>query len=123
MPPSAAVLVHAIKDVTIVDFNQAVIVDDTQIARIGQQLHDLVDRQARKKIILDFSKTRSLSSSALSILIALRSKADQINGRIVICGLGKELKRAFKITNLHKLFTICKNEETALAKFGVTTAG
>ena len=123
MPPSAPILVHAIKDVTIVDFNQAVIVDDAQITKIGRQLHDLVERQARKKIILDFSKTRSLSSSALSALITLRKKADEINGQVVICGLGKELKRAFKITNLHKLFTICKNEEKALARFGVTTAG
>lgn len=121
--PTSAVLVHAIRDVTIVNFNQAVIVDDAHVQEIAKQLYALVDAQARKKIILDFSMTKSFSSSALGVLLTLRKKAEDIKGRVVVCGLGKELKRAFKIANLHKLVGLYKNEEKALGAFGLTSAG
>lgn len=123
MPSSARLLIHPIRDVTIVNFNDTSILDTVHVEQIGEDLYDLVDRKARRKLILDFSKVQLLSSSALGVLITLRKKAEQIKGQVIICGLRKDLKKVFKITKLEKLFTFCDDEEQALARFGITTAG
>ena len=123
MPTAPRLLIHTIRDATIVNFNDKTILDNAQVQQIGEQLYELVDRKDRKKLILDFTNVKLLSSSAIGVLITLRKKAEQIKGRVVLCGLRNELMKVFKITNLHKLFKFCKNEEKALAVFGITTAG
>ena len=123
MATPARLLIHPIRDVTIVNFNETTILDTVQVEQIGEQLYDLVDKRDRKKLILDFSDVRLLSSSALGVLITLHGKAGKIKGRVILCGLRQELMKMFKITKLHKLFTFCDNEEQALAAFGLTTAG
>jgi anti-anti-sigma factor len=116
-------LIHPLRDVTVVTFSDASILDTQQVQQIGQQLFDLVDKQARRKIVLDFEKVRFLSSSALGILITLRKKADAIKAKVVFCNLRDELRKVFKITNLEKMFEFYESEEKALGVFGVTTAG
>ena len=123
MPPSSPMLSHQIRDVTIVNFEQTAIIDTEQVRRIGEQLQQLVGAQARRKIVLDFSKVRALSSSALGVLITAQKTASEAKGQVVLCGLRKDLRKVFKIAGLNRMFTFCNDEEAALAKFGVTTAG
>lgn len=123
MAGAARLLIHPIRDVMIVNFQDASILDTALVEAIGQELYGLVEGQNRKKIVLDFAKVQFLSSSALGVLITLRKKAAAIKGDIVVCSLRKELMKVFEITNLTKLFTFKTNEEQALAHFGVTTAG
>lgn len=123
MARSFNLVTQSIRDVTIVDFNQPTIVDPQQVQEMDRQLADLIDGQARKKLILDFSKVKTLSSSAIGTLLSLQKKADGMKGKVVLCGVQKEVRQVFKISGLHKLFTFCKSEEAALGKFGVTTAG
>ncbi len=115
-------LIHQIRDVTVVNFNETSILDAMQVEQIGTQLDDLVEKQARQKILLDFSNVRLLSSSALGVLVTLQKKARQIKGRAVICGLRPELRKVFKITSLDKLFDFYDDESSGLAAFGVTAA-
>ncbi len=123
MPGSGRLFIHPVRDVTVVNLADASILDAQQVQQIGDELYDLVDKQARRKIIIDFSKVRFLSSSALGVLITLRKKADQIKGKVVFCSLREDLRKVFKITNLEKMFEFYDNEEKALGVFGVTTVG
>jgi anti-anti-sigma factor len=120
---AARLLIHTMRDVTIVNFEESSILDTMQIEAIGKTLYELVDVRNCKKLILDFTKVHYLSSSALGVLITLRTKSSAIKGTLVICGLRKELMKVFEITNLKKMFTFCPGETEALATFGVTTAG
>jgi len=122
MPGAARLLIHPFRDVTVVNFQDGSILDTAQVEAIGEELYDLVNK-GRKKIVLDFTKVQFLSSSALGVLIMLRKKAAAIKGEVAICGLRKELMKVFEITNLTKMFAFAANEETALAHFGMTTAG
>ena len=115
MSGSAGVLIDLVKDVTVVKFNQASIVDAAEATRIGKQLDVLVDDQAPKKIVLDFSQVRALSSSALGVLIRLRQRIAEIEGHVLVCGLGRELKTTFQIAKLDKLFACCEDRHKALA--------
>lgn len=123
MAAATRLLIHKMRDVTVVNLNDSSILDALQVEQIGEELFDLVTAKACKKIVLDFSKVRFLSSSALGILIRLRKEAQDIKGKIVFCGLRKDLRQIFKITNLEKLFDFYDNEEQALNAFGVTTSG
>jgi len=116
-------MTHQMRDVTVVNLHDSSILDTQQVDELGEELNKLVDERACKKIVIDFSKVKFLSSSALGVLIRMQKKAREIKGRVILCGLKKELLQVFKITSLDKLFEFTDNEEQALAVFGVTTAG
>jgi anti-anti-sigma factor len=123
MSDSQRLLVEDLKDVTVVTFQDISILDALQIDEIGEELYDLVENKDRKKLVLDFSNVKFLSSSALSVLITLHKKAVQSKGKVILCDLRDDLKKVFEITRLDRMFTFCANNEEALAAFGRTTAG
>jgi anti-sigma B factor antagonist len=123
MASTGRLLIQPLRDVTVVNFADASILDAQQVQQIGDELYDLVDKQARRKIVLDFERVRFLSSSALGVLITLRKKSDAIKGKIVFCNLRGDLRKVFKITNLEKMFEFYDSEEKALGVFGITTVG
>ena len=119
MPPEARLLIQKIADVTVVDFQDARILDTYQVEEIGKQLYQLVDSLNRKKLVLDFSKVQFLSSSALGILLDLHRRAKAIKGEVVLCGLRPEIKQVFDLMKLNKLFKLHPGEAEALHHFGV----
>ena len=123
MSGKANLITQQFKDVTVVTVNDTALLDAAGIHRLGQDLFELVDRKARRKIVLDFSSVKFLSSSALGILLDLRKKATAIKGVVILCGIRPELHKVFKITNLNKLFQFFDTEEAALNSFGIATGG
>jgi anti-anti-sigma factor len=123
MAGSGRLLIQSFRDVTVVNFNDASILDTVQVQQIGEELYGLVDARAIRKLILDFSNVKFLSSSALGVLITLRKKSDEIKGKVLLCSMKPDLRKIFKITNLEKLFDFYENEEKALGYFGVSTMG
>jgi len=116
-------LIQTIRDVTIVTFEDASLLEATQIEAVGNELYPLVDSKARTKLVLDLTKVKFLASSALGVLVNLRNKSVAIKGTLVLCGLQKDLMKVFELTNMKKLFTFTATEADALARFGVTGAG
>jgi anti-sigma B factor antagonist len=90
------------------------------IRRIATELYGLVEEQAHRKIILDFTDVRFLSSQMLQTLIVLHNKSSLIQGKIVLCGLRPDLAKVFKIAKLEKLFAFATDEHDALARLGVS---
>ena len=123
MSGTVKLLTHHMRDVTVVNLNDCSILDAQQVEELGGELNHLVDDRACRKIVIDFTKVKFLSSSALGVLIRLQKKSQEIKGSIALCGLRKELMQIFKITSLDKLFTFYDTEEQALTAFGVTTVG
>lgn len=120
MSTPARLLIQPIRDVTVVNFQDASILDTAVVDEIGRALYELVDAQARRKLILDFTNVRFLSSSALGVLITLKKKSSAIKGDVVLCSMRPELKKVFEITNLNKMFKFCDNENKALGHFGIS---
>ena len=115
----AQLVVQTLGDVVVVDLGSTTVLDAPTIEAVGKRLYELVDKQAQRKIILDFSQVRFLSSMILGVLIRLRKRAEAIHGRVVICGLRPELHKVFKISKLDRLFEFYSNEEEALKSFDV----
>lgn len=116
-------VMYSIRDVTIVVFNEPMVLDSLQVQQIGEELYRLVDAKACRKLILDLSKVQMLSSAALGVLINLKKKADTIKGKVVLCGVRKEPMKVFTITHLNKVFDMKQTEEEALSVFGLTSQG
>jgi len=115
-------LVQTVGDVTVVDLGSSSLLEGPAIEALGKRLFELVDEQARRKVIVDFSQVRLLSSMMLGVLVRLQKRAEGIKGRIVLCGLRPDLMKVFKITQLHKLFDFYKDENEALNSFDVYMA-
>ena len=122
MATSARLLIQDIRGVTVVTFQEISILDALQIDEIGEEIYQLVDEQAKTKMVLDFANVRFLSSSALGVLITLSKKMEAIKGQMVLCSLQADLLEVFQISRLDRLFTFRDNEQKALAVFGVTMA-
>lgn len=109
--------VEDIGDVTVVNFTDKKILDPDNIQIIGEQLFSLVDELGRRKLLLNFSKVEYLSSAALGKLITLNKKVGAASGKLVLCNIDPQIYEVFEITKLNKIFTIEKEEQTALQAF------
>lgn len=114
------IMVQKVQDVTVVDFQDARLLETHLIDQLGEQLYRLVEKLDRKKLVLDFSKVQFLSSAAIGVLLNLHKKSLAIKGTLVLCGLKKDLMKVFEIMKLNKLFKIVPDEKEALSVFGVS---
>jgi anti-sigma B factor antagonist len=112
-------LVQRYKDVTVINFQNVSVLDSANIESLGRNLMELVEKQDHRKVVLEFSAVRFMSSQALGVLLQLKRAMDPVKGVIVIAGIRPELHKVFKITNLHKLFTFKDDLDKALAQFDV----
>lgn len=110
----SGLIITRLFDVTTVTFRDTSILDGAVVEAIGRELYELVDSQALRKLTLDFTAVRFLSSSMLGVLIQLHKKSQAIKGRLVICGLKPELKKVFKIMRLEKVLQFADDEAEAL---------
>ena len=105
------------KDVKVVDFVDSKILDEANIAEIGQHLTGLVAAKDRPKILLDFAKVDHLSSAALGMLINVNNKVKERNGQLRLASIKPQILEVFEITKLNKLFKILPTKTEALANF------
>jgi len=112
-------LITPYKDVTVVSFQNISVLDSANIEALGRSLLDLIEKQDVRKLVLEFTAVRFMSSQALGVLLQLKRAMDPVKGKIVIAGIRPELHKVFKITNLHKMFTFHDDLDKALQEFNV----
>jgi anti-anti-sigma factor len=115
MATQRRIKVNESNKVTIVTFNDSKIIDEAEIQEFGQELYDLVEREARKKIILNFANVEFLSSAALGKLIGFDKRCKQHSSELILSNIRPEIYEVFAITKLTKLFIIKDDEADALA--------
>lgn len=101
--------------VAVVTFNDSKIIDEQEIQEFGQELYDLVEREGRKKIVLNFGNVEFLSSAALGKLIGFDKRVKQNRAELMLSNIRPEIYEVFAITKLTKLFDIKDDEADALA--------
>ena len=110
----SGLVISTYQDVTVVNFRDSSILDGVVMDAIDKELTPLIDQQARRKMILDFSEVRFLSSSMIGVLINLHKKSLAIKGKIVICGLRDDLMKVFKMARLDKMLAFARDETEAM---------
>lgn len=112
-------LITPYKDVSVVSFQNVSVLDSANIEALGRNLLDLIEKQDTRKLVLEFTAVRFMSSQALGVLLQLKKAMDPVQGKIVIVGIRPELHKVFKITNLHKMFVFHEDLDRALAEFNI----
>ncbi|MEK6250032.1 MAG: STAS domain-containing protein [Planctomycetales bacterium] len=108
--------VSDVGDVTVVQFNDRKILDESNIQDMGQEMFSLVEEK-RAKILLNFNNVEFLSSAALGKLITMDKKVKKAGGKLKLSNIRPEIYEVFAITRLNKLFDIHDDESDALATF------
>jgi anti-anti-sigma factor len=117
--PLSGLVISQVKGVTVVNFDNASILDGAAVEAIAKELYALVDQQAQRKLVLNFRKVRFLCSSMIGVVIALHKKSTAIKGRMVICGLRSELHKVFQIMKLEKVLAFTQEEDEAVSSLEV----
>lgn len=101
-------------DVIIVSFHDKKIYEEPRVMQIGNCLAELLEKEGKKKIILDFSKVEYLGEIGIGMLITFRKKVDRTQSRLIIYGLNNGVSEKILVAKLDKIFTIVPDEQTAL---------
>ncbi len=115
--PTPPVSVSYQKDVRVVLFTNNRILDEANIADIGNTLKGLIEDKENPKLLLDFGSVDHLSSAALGMLINANNSIKQRNGQLRLANIKPQIYEVFVITKLNKLFRILPSREEALASF------
>ena len=113
------ILTEQVEDVTVVRISDAAELTTGPVDRPGQPLYELVDEAGCRKIVLELSAVRVLSSMALTVLLKLREKAERIGGRIVLCGVRGSLQKLLAFTRIDEIFEQFAVADEALLSLGV----
>ncbi len=111
------IAVSEVGDVTVVRFVDRKILDELNIQELGEELFDLVEKEDRKNLLLNFSHVEFLSSAALGKLITLDKKIKNHGGVLKLSDINAEIRKVFEITKLDLVFDIADDESAALAAF------
>jgi anti-sigma B factor antagonist len=90
-----------------------VLFEESAVHVVGQQLHRLIE-EGHTRLVVNFGGVQYLSSEVLGKLAGLQRKVEQARGRIQLCGLDPLLRDMVRITQLDRVFDICKDEAEAL---------
>ena len=96
------------------------LVDPTVLQRLFEDLDALMHKTTEDRVILDFSAVQFMASSALGKLVQFQKKSKEYSAKVKLSGISKDIYEVFKITRLHKVFDIEKDEPTARKAFQKT---
>ncbi|HXE52388.1 MAG TPA: STAS domain-containing protein [Tepidisphaeraceae bacterium] len=105
------------KDVRVIEFTNNRILDEANIAEIGNTLSALIDEVDNPKLLLDFGTVDHLSSAALGMLINANNRVREHSGQLRLTNIKPQILEVFVITKLNKLFKILPSRAEALASF------
>ena len=109
--------IHKDSGVTVVEFMQVRMLDDTNINMMTAQLNALVDKTLDLRILIDFNNIQYLSSIVLGRLMELHKKIKKAKGKLVLCSIDKKIMEVFKVMKLDKILQIEKDYKRAMNFF------
>ena len=117
-PPKAQLLMtQNVGPVMVVTIMEPRITEPADIREVGEGLMELLERQEKPQIVLDFSKVTYLPSAMIGKLTAMHKTAKKYKGSLKMCSIAPGVHQIFKITKLDKVFEIFPDMNTAMNSF------
>ncbi len=115
MPAPPRIQVNDVDGIRVVRFNDQQLFDERTVREVAEQIGlSLPNDGTPIRLVLDFSQVSLLSSSALSKLILIQRRVDASRGKMRLCELSPVLQQVFRTSNLDRLFSIDRDQRTAL---------
>jgi len=92
-------------------------VDELDASNASELKRDIAPLlQANSKVVLDLSAVRFMDSSGLGAMLSCLRQLTAKNGDLKLCGMSKQVRGAFELVRLHRIFDIYGSRaEAALA--------
>lgn len=113
-----SLVVRSVGEIAVVYFTDTKILEDMQIKWVGTSLYDLVDKQSRRHILINFQNIERFSTALLGKLIGLKKKTHDERGSVKMCCIPGNIMEIFKVTGLDAIFDIFPDETSAIKSFG-----
>src|SRR5688572_26716722 len=88
-------------------------IDSTNADALKDRLAQLIEA-GTARLAFDFQDVIYISSSGFRVLLITARSAQRAGGRMVLCGLSKEIERLFDIAAFTALFTIFATRDEAV---------
>jgi len=90
-------------------------IDSTNARAFTSRMIDAV--QARQcNVVIDFQKVKYVSSAAFRSLLIIGQSIENSQRKLVLCGMGPEVRRVFDLAKFDEVFVICLSREDAAAQ-------
>ncbi len=102
-------------DVTVIDFSGPITLGVSSHV-IRDAVRDLIAK-GQKKILLNMHKVAYIDSYGVGEMVAGYSSVRDAGGTLKLLGLSRHVKEVLEITDLHTIFDVQEDEETAVRSF------
>ena len=102
-------------DTTIVHLKRTTLMDDLVVQALHSHLIQGVEHGHYRKLILNLTHLKFISSSALGMLVGIRMLIEEHGGQLRVFGLNKVMRDLFDISNLTSMLGVHDNEAAAIA--------
>ena len=106
---------HAVDSVHVVRITQSDVLDAFEIEQLKGELETFVTGLPDPRVVLDLGNVAHLSSSALGMLVAMKSSTEGRSGALALANVRPELLEIFKLTRLDKVLAIHDGVDPAVA--------
>jgi len=82
-------------------------VDELDASNAGELKRDIAAvLQANTKVVLDLTRVRFMDSSGLGAMLSCLRQINAKKGELKLCGLSRQVRGAFELVRLHRIFDI-----------------
>ena len=113
----STLLTRTESDILVIYFQDVRIIDERRIQSLGQELGELLNATENKRVILNFQNVSFMSSAMIGKLVEFEKKCKAAEIALRLCNINENVEEVFNLMQLNKVFSIEKDEETALKNF------
>ena len=93
-------------------------VDELDASNASELKRDIAPLlQASTKVVLDLSRVRFMDSSGLGAMLSCLRQLTAKKGDLKLCGMSKQVRGAFELVRLHRIFDIYPGRAEAVSAF------
>jgi anti-sigma B factor antagonist len=90
-------------------------IDSTNAKAFTAKIIETIQAQ-QCNVVIDFQKIKYISSPGFRSLLIIGKSMEDAQRKLVLCGMGPEVRRVFEIARFEDLFVICSSREDAAAQ-------
>jgi anti-anti-sigma factor len=87
-------------------------IDSTNAKMFVARVMDTINAR-QCNVVIDFQKVKYISSAGFRSLLIIGKSIESAQRKLVLCGMGPEVRRVFEIAMFNELFVICSSREDA----------
>lgn len=91
-------------------------VDMHNAPQLRNEVMQVLNKTKPKKLVVDLAQVSYMDSSAIAVLVESLKILHRAGGKVCLLNLQPRVKGILEISRLNAVFTICKDEQEALAK-------